>query len=288
MVGLAHVKLPNLNLQRWFTPLEPRLATTAGTDERFGTTMFSGRPGGDDDYGFPDDETQASEAPTTRQTTPRSGGSGGGGGRGNGSGGRQRTIQFQPEDRYWTEYLRIALPIIGLILMLGLFWYWATQIIGDDTNPDDPVPTQTVGQVATIAAEPTDAVAPTEETTIAVTPDEATEPPDDEPTEEPADGDNAAEEETPADAEEEPTEDPSDTTSEEFAADDLVAVSDTEVRLRSEASTESEIVTVLSEGDELIIVAGPDSGETYEWYEVVTTDGEFMGFIASDFIVLVE
>lgn len=277
------MKLPNLNLQRWFAPVLPRLATNAGADKRFGTMMFSSRSGGDDDYGFPDDETQVSEAPAERQRAPRTGGSGGGD-RGNGSGGRQRTIQFQPEDRYWTEYLRIALPIIGLILMLGLFWYWATQIIGDDTDPDDPVPTETVGQVETIAAEPTDAVTPTEESTVAVTPDE-TSAATEEPTEAPADGDNTSGEETPADGEEQPTEEPADTGGDEFAADDVVVVNDSGVNLRAAPTTaEDNIVATLDEGEELIILGGPESGENYEWYEVVTSDGEFTGFIASEFI----
>jgi hypothetical protein len=283
MAGQAYVKLPNLNLQRWFVPASPRLATNSGSDEQFGTMQFSRRPGGDDDdFDFPDDETQTSDAPAERQRAPRSGGSGGGG-RGNGSGGRQRTIQFQPEDRYWTEYLRIALPIIGLILMLGLFWYWASQFIGDDADPNEPVATETVGQVETIAAQPTNEATATTETTVAVTPEDTPEPTT-APTED-AGGDNAGEE-TPTN--EDTTSGDTGSTG-EFAPDDVVVVNDAGVRLRSEPSVEggeATVVTMLSEGDELQILDGPEEAEDYTWYHVLVLDGtgETEGWIADDFI----
>ena len=44
------------------------------------------------------------------------------------------------EERYWTDYLRIALPIAGLLLLLGVFWYWANSFIGDDGNTDTTTP----------------------------------------------------------------------------------------------------------------------------------------------------
>src|SRR5687768_3412493 len=51
--------------------------------------------------------------------------------------GQERTVSYESEDRYWTDYLRVALPVIGLLLMLALFWWWAQQFIGDDGNAND-------------------------------------------------------------------------------------------------------------------------------------------------------
>ena len=31
----------------------------------------------------------------------------------------ERTVSYQPEERYWTDYLRIALPVFGLLLLIG-------------------------------------------------------------------------------------------------------------------------------------------------------------------------
>src|SRR3954469_12376428 len=65
------------------------------------------------------------------------------------------SVSDQSEDRYWTDYVRVATPIVGLLLLLGVFWYWANSLIGADSStlpptavltviPDDtPTPTAT-------------------------------------------------------------------------------------------------------------------------------------------------
>jgi hypothetical protein len=104
-------------------------------------------------------------------------GTGGSGSAGNGGGqhagpprpdrpgsptGQERSVSFQPEERYWTDYLRIALPVAGLLVLLGLLWYWAGSFIGGGSDSPIPTPTQVLGQVtpinaptATLAASPT-------------------------------------------------------------------------------------------------------------------------------------
>lgn len=98
---------------------------------------------------------------------------GGGGGGGAGSGGeppadpirperggappgQERTISFQPEERYWTDYLRILLPVAGLLILIGLLWWWLNYIIGD-TSSEPPVTPTTQVAIDTDATETIDA-----------------------------------------------------------------------------------------------------------------------------------
>ena len=108
--------------------------------------MFA-RGGDDDGYDYPD---SGDEQPLVR--TRRVSGDDPGRSRGD-NGGRQRSIQFQPEERYWTDYLRIALPVIGLLLMVGLFWYWVQMLI-DDPSTTEPEPTTTAQGLPEVATSP--------------------------------------------------------------------------------------------------------------------------------------
>ncbi len=51
------------------------------------------------------------------------------------------------EDRYWVDYRRITLPMIGLLLLLALFWFWASSLIGN--GEDDPAIVATTPTLAT-------------------------------------------------------------------------------------------------------------------------------------------
>ena len=48
-----------------------------------------------------------------------------------------------------TDYLRVILPVVGLLLLLGLFWYWASTLIGDDGGSPGATSTSAVAIVIT-------------------------------------------------------------------------------------------------------------------------------------------
>lgn len=275
------MKLPNLSpieLFRSLRPARPALAfggagegnsAPASPDvQRGGTKLFAsgpggpGGPGGDDDYDGYDDAPYDEEPPTPARRAP--GGARGGGG--DSGGGRQRTVQFQPEERYWTEYLRIALPIIGLLLMIGLFWYWASQLT-DDNDPDEPVGTVPVGTTEIIT--PPSTPEPTREQIVQSTP-----PPAETPTEE-----QDEPESTPDETGDGGDEQPAGT----FAEGDFVVVVDG-VNMREEGTVEAEIVRELADGEVLEIQSGPVEADDYEWYEVIVEETGEVGWVASEFI----
>ncbi len=239
----------------------------------------------------------------SRGGPPPGGPSGGGGGprMPSGGGGGPRMPRGgggapapRPE-RYWTDYLRIVLPIIGLLLMLSVFIFWVGNIIdgnddGEDTtgtevaistttpDPAAAAPTATVPAAAASAAPPTDPAAGTASEEPA---DEPSTAPEDAATEPPVDEDPPAE----------PTDEvPPDEATEAapgaeggFVAGDALSVTQDGVALRPEATTEGEPIVRLDSGTEVTVVSGPESGGDFEWYEVETADGQ-TGWIASDFL----
>src|SRR6185437_10239178 len=46
--------------------------------------------------------------------------------------GGDRQFTYYPEERYWTDYLRIAAPVLGVIILLALAWFWLSHLIGDN------------------------------------------------------------------------------------------------------------------------------------------------------------
>lgn len=109
-----------------------------------------------------------------------SGGASGSGGppprqdRGGPPGGQERTVSYQPEERYWTDYLRIALPLVGIVLMLGLLWFWAAALIGGDESNVEPTDVPLVASTEVNAPTPTPAATPA--TSIQPTPGPALTP----------------------------------------------------------------------------------------------------------------
>ena len=181
-------------------------------------------------------------------------------------------MSYQPEERYWTDYLRIALPIAGLLLLLGVFWYWASSLLVMMTMAPDsphksrssrrrsPAATQTATVSAAVTMPAVQTVAPTQSA-------DQTQPTEDpalptattEPAENGGEGDGA------------------------FAEGDFVVVNDNDVNLRTEP-TSGDVITVLSQGDELSILSStPVDDGTYVWWNVSTVDLE-EGWVAGDFL----
>lgn len=235
------------------------------------------------------------------------GGSGGGGGLGGSSGGvpptgpnrpdrgptptgQERTISFQPEERYWTDYLRILLPVAGLLILIGLLWVWLNTIIGDPSESPPQTPTTNVAiqgdQTETVGAPP---ASPTPPATPAVPAANAgppptatvTPPPAQTPATESQPGVSAATEPTEAAA---PDEAPP-TVYETYAVGDTVVVTETGVNLRAEASTESDSLGVLTQGQELRITGNfvPFDPPLNDWWPVETAEG-VRGFVREEFL----
>jgi hypothetical protein len=194
-----------------------------------------------------------------------------------GGGSGDRPASYQTEERYWTDYLRIALPIAGLLLLLSVFWFWASSFIGDD---DNNTPTPAVAVNVTPPGQPTltptlqDAVVLDTPTTGAAT------APTQAPTQAPAEPTQAPAEPTQAPAE--PTQA---TSSGAFAEGDLVIVNDNDVNMRDQPTTSGNVVDTLTQGTELrIISATPTDAEGHTWWNVSDDALGVEGWVAGEFI----
>jgi hypothetical protein len=184
-------------------------------------------------------------------------------------------VSYQREDdRYWTDYLRVALPIIGLLLLVGLLWFWLASIIGDDNN-DQPTPT--VNTATTVIAAATQTATAT--TQVVINPTQGAAPTQTTTGEQPAAATN-----TPGEGGEQPTEGGG--AQARFQKGDTVITNDPDVRLRSEPSSASEdtIITSFDEGTELTI-DGPsvEGDDGLIWWPVIDPDGN-TGYVADDFL----
>lgn len=196
---------------------------------------------------------------------------------GSGSGGGDRPPSYQGEERYWTDYLRIALPIAGLLLLLSVFWYWASSFIGGNDNN-----TQTPVVAVNVTAETAPTLTPTlADVVVLPTPTSGAAQPT-QPAAEPTQP--AAEPTQPA---AEPTQPAAPTTAPtgKFQEGDLVIVNDNDVNMRAEASTSANVVDTLSQGTELrILSATPTEAEGYTWWNVSDDALDVQGWVAGQFL----
>ena len=245
-----------------------------------GNMMFaSGGGGGGYD---PDDYDEFDDQPVDPEPRPRATRSarsaGAGGERRETTGGRPRTSQFQPEERYWTDYLRIALPVIGILLMIGLLWFWADRLINDDPKTTEPVATEDIGLVTTAS--------PTAPVQIQTTPPPANTVAG---TQEAPVSDNQAtnQQQAPPPADDAQPTQPAEDAGDTFTDGDPVTVTE-DVNLRPNPTTDGDALMVVPSGEQLTITGGPEEGESYVWWEVVTADGSTTGWVVEDFLKAAE
>ncbi|MCS7246504.1 MAG: SH3 domain-containing protein [Thermomicrobium sp.] len=169
--------------------------------------------------------------------------------------GSERSYTYQTDDRYWTDYLRIAAPVLGVILMLGLAWFWINQLLG---GQEEAIPTVTVTHVIT---GPTPTPSGTPAGLIVITP--------------------AASNPTPTAIAGTPT--PRTT----IGPGATVVVANTDgagVNLRAAPSTSADVLERLPEGTQLTVVGESISADGYVWWPVKY--GNQDGYVVADYLEL--
>jgi outer membrane biosynthesis protein TonB len=186
-------------------------------------------------------------------------------------------VSHQTEERYWTDYVRVATPIVGLLLLLGVFWYWASSLIGADS--EEPPPTAVAS--ITVIADPTKTPTPTEEAPPPEDTPEATEEPTEEPTE-PADQPTR----TPRTATEGPTEEATEEPScGDFEEGQVIFSADNDVNMRAEPTTDSEAIEVLTLDQPLTVLnCEPVESGGFVWWNVENEDSGNSGWVVQDWL----
>lgn len=181
-------------------------------------------------------------------------------------------MSYESEERYWTDYLRVALPVIGLLLMLALFWWWAQQFIGDDGDANDVAESTRTTEIAT---RPPPTATVTVETVIQPTQINET------PTAESAGNDDGSDETTPSD----------DGSNQNcgFTANQQVVVTEDGVRLRKEpnlSDDEALIINTLEAGTPLSIIGDcyEEDEEGNRFWRVRNQETSRTGYISADYI----
>ena len=169
----------------------------------------------------------------------------------------ERTVSYQPEERYWTDYLRIALPVVGLLILIGLLWYWASALIGNGSS-QPPTPNQAVIIAPTPGPPPAPTATPVPQVAAPAEPT-ATPPPAAAGTENPCAN-------MPV-----------------HPAGTLVVTTD-EVNLRESPTTESASIALLPAGTQLQVTGEFSEAGQCDWWPVTTTETGQSGFVREDFL----
>jgi len=198
---------------------------------------------------------------------------------------QERAVSFQPEERYWTDYLRIALPVMGLVLLVTLLWWWMGNIIG--SPGDEPPPTQAaVAAITPINAATPPPVPTATPETVALTPGPppptatvaAVPPPAPTAAPEPT----AAPTQPPAEAAEDPA-NPCANLPPFYEVGTTVETTDN-VNLREGPSTETPVVTTLPAETQLTIAGEFSEQGQCDWWPVSNPETGQEGFVREDFL----
>lgn len=193
-------------------------------------------------------------------------------------------MSYQTEERYWTDYVRVATPIVGLLLLLGVFWYWASSLIGSESSAppptipavvtviaqDTPTPTPTPTKVATLAPE---TPAATATATVEVAKPSATTAVQIQPTTTPT-----------ASSVEQPTAQPPG--GKNFARGQTVVVHvNDSVNMRSAPSLNGEIIEQLTDGKKLTVLdSQPQEANGFVWWHVRDEAKALEGWMVDDYL----
>ena len=187
-------------------------------------------------------------------------------------------MSYQPEERYWTDYLRIALPLVGIVLMLGLLWFWAAALIGGDESNVEPTDVPLVASTEVNAPTPTPAATPA--TSIQPTPGPALTPTPAPGAQPAATGAPGVQTPTPAAAALAPEVD--------FPPGSTVVVFDGPINLREAATKISAVVQELPNGTLLTTTGASQIGaDGLIWWPVTLADDPAVdGWVSDDYVKL--
>lgn len=189
-------------------------------------------------------------------------------------------MSYQPEERYWTDYLRIALPVAGLLILIGLLWYWASALIGDGAS--QPPPTPELAAAITPINESTPAPPTPTAAVIAPTPGP---PPTATPTAAPAPVATQ-----PVAAPTTPPEPVGQTDADNPCANmpvyeaGTVVQTTAEVNLREGPTTDSASISILPDGAQLQVSGAFSEQGQCDWWPVTVTENQQSGFVREDFL----
>ncbi len=164
------------------------------------------------------------------------------------AGGGERQYTYDADDRYWTDYLRIAAPVLGVILLLGLAWFWLTHLLGGNENPN----TAGAKATSTVIFGPT----PTPNLSVG-TPKPVT---------------TGGTSGTP-------------TAGASLAPGAKVVIANTGgqgANLRAKPSTSAEVVSTLPDGTQLEVTGTSVTGDGYTWWPVKA--GDKAGYVVQDYL----